>query len=452
MVKVDSMSLFFPHQGWGLVRPARVSLGASQVAFLDTLRLRGLDGSGDVSISGSLPGDTPGKLDATVRGLDLLSVFGVVYRDSTALDGIGSLDLHLAGTREAPTFNGNATVISPVSGDAHFPTVMATFDYANERLHSDVSLWRTGLKVLNGSATLPLDLALAARDVRKLPGELQIAAAADSVDMVILEALLPGVTKPSGAMRLDLKGSGTWTAPTLEGVLAIQNGAMSIPSLNVRYAPINALAHFVKDSLADRFDGGGQRRRLSYRSPAECGSPNSVASRRWTCNLDAHDFLAIDAPAFLTMRATGDVLQLTGPLTSRCSPAASVQVSRSVLYFADLVTKNVIDLEDPENAALIDTTALRRRGLGNEFSTKFLDSLRIRGPQLPPRQRGLAPVQRGQHPARRTRCRSTRRGRCTNLSGTLNAPRGTYTAADRADQPRLHRRSGDCHVLRNHRS
>ena len=48
-----------------------------------------------------------------------------------------------------------------------------------------------------------------------------------------------------------------------------------------------------------------------------------------------------------------------------------------MLYFADLVNKRIIDLEDPSIADLVDTTLIRRENLGAKFQNRFLDSLRI---------------------------------------------------------------------------
>lgn len=423
LIKLDSASLFFPHQDWALARPARISLGGNQLTFLDTLRLRSAFGGGSVIVSGSTPGDAAGHLDASVEGLDLLDVFGVLDRDSTALAGTGALELHLAGTRSAPTFDGTASLISPVMGDIHAPSLIAAFKYGQQQLHADVSLWRTGVKVLDGSATLPLDLALEPRDNRKLPGALQIRGRADSVDMVVLAALLPGITNPSGRLQLDLDGSGTWRSPILTGSVAFHDGAMSIPSLNVRYAPINGIAHFVKDSLqVDSLRIGSADGNLlvtgGIRFP-------ELAKPTLNLKLVSNDFLAINAPSFLTLRARGQV-QLTGPLLQPVLTGNDVQISRSVLYFADLITKNVIDLEDPENAALIDTTALHRRGLGNEFSNRFLDSLRIVNLQL---RIGtdvwLRSAQANIQLDGALRVDKTRK--VYSLSGDLNAARGTYT-------------------------
>lgn len=422
-VALDSLSLAFPHQRWRLATPTRVLLKHGQLSLSDTLRLMSTDGSGTVRISGSVPGDAPGALDANVTGLDLLDVFGVLQRDTTALDGWGSLDLHLAGTRDAPTIKGNVVVISPVYGDLHAPSLQATFDYAALRLRSNVSLWKTGQKVFDATVSLPLDLALAGRTTRKLDGPLQIAGTADSVDLVILAALIPSIEKPTGLFSLDVKGNGTWAAPGLVGQVSIYDGGMFLPSLNVRYSPINGIARFSGDSLAiDSLLIGSESGRLSVN-----GGIRFVRLAQPTLNLrmNAQDFLAIEAPNFLTLRATGNV-RLDGPVLQPVLTGDDVLLSRSVVYFGDLITKNVIDLEDPKNATLIDLTDLQRQQLRTEFSNRFLDSLRINavhvriGSEVWLRSAEANIQVQGELQVDKTR-------KVYALTGNLDTPRGTYT-------------------------
>lgn len=423
-LRLDSLSLGFPHQGWRLAAPVRVRIEAGQQALLDTFRLRSTDGSGEIVAIGTLPGDTPGTLDARVRGLELLDIFGVLERDTTSLDGLGALDLHLAGTRDHPTFTGSAMVTSPVIDGAYLPTVRATFDYAGTRLRSDISLWRTGRAVLSGNVSLPLDLALNPRLVRKIPGELQISAQADSVDMSILTAMIPTVRNPSGMLRLDLHGSGSWNAPQLTGSLAVHDGGMTVPSLGAqRYGPINGSARFVADSMViDSLEIGTAESGLRVKGSARF---EKLATPSLDLAIGATDFLAIDVPADMTLRATGN-MHLSGPLLQPVLTGDDVTLSRSVVYFTDILNKTVVDLEDPENAALIDTTALRRQGLGNQFSIRFLDSLTING--------------LGVHVGNDVWLRSTeaniqlegdlvvdKQRKVYGLTGLLSAPRGTYT-------------------------
>jgi autotransporter translocation and assembly factor TamB len=141
--------------------------------------------------------------------------------------------------------------------------------------------------------------------------------------------------------------------------------------------------------------------------------------------INARDFLAIDVASYLTLRATGDV-RLVGPLLQPTLTGDNVQLSRSVVYFGDLITKNVIDLEDPENAALIDLTTLQREQLRNEFSNRFLDSLRITdvhvhiGDDVWLRSAEANIQVQGDLQINKTR-------KVYALTGNLDTPRGTYT-------------------------
>jgi translocation and assembly module TamB len=50
---------------------------------------------------------------------------------------------------------------------------------------------------------------------------------------------------------------------------------------------------------------------------------------------------------------------------------------KGVLQFADLISKRVIDLDDPENAMFVDTTLIRKRKLGSDVRTRFVQALRV---------------------------------------------------------------------------
>ena len=70
------------------------------------------------------------------------------------------------------------------------------------------------------------------------------------------------------------------------------------------------------------------------------------------------------------------ISQLRGPVFG-ATLTGSLLANSGVLYFADLVNKRIIDLEDPSIADLVDTTLIRRENLGAKFQNRFLDSLRI---------------------------------------------------------------------------
>ena len=105
-------------------------------------------------------------------------------------------------------------------------------------------------------------------------------------------------------------------------------------------------------------------------------------------------------------------------------------VTNGVLYFADLVEKRIIDLDapDPSMAGLIDTSlaaVIQRQGLGPSFHSVFLDSLRIQDLQL---SMGSSVWLRSNEANIQLsgRLNVNKVNRNWLLTGTLQAPRGTY--------------------------
>ncbi|MFI5210914.1 MAG: translocation/assembly module TamB domain-containing protein, partial [Gemmatimonadales bacterium] len=167
---------------------------------------------------------------------------------------------------------------------------------------------------------------------------------------------------------------GTWAAPLLSGYLAVANAAMTIPALGVRYTGINGAATFRGDSvILDSL------RLVSGKGTLAVGGGFELRHLRHPIldvTLSASRFLAMDVRSLATLVASGE-LRLQGPVRA---PLLTGQVTadEGSYHFADLVTKRVVDLENPGDTTLIDLEQLRRQKLGASFVTRFLDSLAIR--------------------------------------------------------------------------
>ena len=114
-----------------------------------------------------------------------------------------------------------------------------------------------------------------------------------------------------------------------------------------------------------------------------------------------------------------------------------------VLYFADLVNKRIIDLEDPTIADLVDTTLIRRENLGAKFQNRFLDSLRIEDLRV---EHGLATSGSARAEANiqlEGRVRLSKTGRTYSPIGHAERAAGQLHPQDRAGDPRLHGRRAD---------
>lgn len=420
---LDSLALALPHQHWTLAAPVRARSSARGIVLEDTARLVTPDGSGTIELHGSVPGRAAGELEASVVGLDLTDVYALLQRDTSAVSGLVSADVRLGGTRTAPLLRGNAMLTGPVFRDVTPPLARAVFDYREQLLRSNVTFWKTGAPVLEVDVALPFDLALASRAERRLPGPIEIRALADSADLSLLQALTTNLTQTRGALDLDLAIGGTWAAPRLDGTLDVIEGRMTLPSLNVRYGPIFGHARFTGDSMVvDSLllsSGEGDMH--------VDGSVRFVDLAEPVLDLTfaSEGFLAMNVPEFLVLRPTGTA-RLTGPLLQPVLRGNTIRLDNSTLYFTDLITKNVINLEDPAYANLVDLEELRRQRLGAAFQNRFLDSLRIDNLRF---QLGTnvrlysedADIQmEGAVTVQKT-------GRQYLLNGDLSTPRGTYT-------------------------
>lgn len=422
-VGIDSLRLGLPHQTWTLATPVQATVTDDAIRLADTMRVNTIDGSGTIELSGSVPGRGDGELGVSAIGINLADLYALAQRDTTAVQGVASIDARLSGSRSAPRLRGNAMVTGPIFRDVQPPLARAVFDYRDELLRSNITFWKTGSPVLEVDASLPFDLALASRDTRRLPGPIEIHAYADSADLSILQALTPALQDTRGAVSLDLQVGGTWDAPALAGDLEIIEGRMTLPSLGVRYGPIFGRARFVGDSMViDSLllsSGEGNLNVGGHIRFADLSDP------RLDLTFNSRGFLAMDVPDFLVLRPTG-VVQLTGPLTHPALSGNTIRLDNSTLYFTDLISKDVIKLEDPAYANLIDLEELQQQRLGIAFQNRFLDSLRIENIrfQLGTNVRLLsedADIQmEGAVTVRKT-------GSQYLVNGDLSTPRGRYT-------------------------
>ncbi|MGE3617794.1 MAG: translocation/assembly module TamB domain-containing protein [Gemmatimonadales bacterium] len=422
---VDSLTVDLLGRSWQLQRPARFTIDT--VAAADTVAFATPDGSGLITLTGTLPGKREGNAEVHALGVSLSDFYALIQRDTTGVAGIVGLDARLGGTLERPTFRGSATITGPVVGDVKAPLVRSVFNYRDRQLQSNLSFWRTGRPVLEVDADLPLDLGLGQAGRRQLAGELVIRGRADSVDLGVIEALTPNLRGVVGNLAVDATVGGTWQTPRLGGFVAITDAAAYVPGLRVSYGPFNGRVRLAGDSVVAE----SVEIRSGLGSARVTGAVRLEQLTRPVLDLKASaaQFPLMDVPDYLTLRATGDV-SLTGPL-ERPVLAGEVRATQSVLYFADLLTKDIINLEDPINADLVDTTALRAQNLRSQFQSRFLDSLTIRDLQFRVAEDvWLRSTEANVQLEGRVVVNKERRrlGRSEfRVSGQLNTPRGTYT-------------------------
>src|SRR5216117_2673604 len=417
---VDSLAVLLPSGVWFLERPTALTFGDS-VLHVDSASLTNAAGAGRLTVSGDLPSQGPIDARVSLDGFPLTGIYALMQSDTLGVAGALTATMVANGTRAYPLYSGSFAFSNASFGSFRAPFMDGIIDYRNRRLNGEVHLWRSGQQVLNVIAHLPLDLALVPVAQRQLPDTLSVQARADSVDLGVLAAVTTTVQQVEGVFNADLGIGGTWEAPRMRGGLQIGHAAATIPALNVRYANMNGSLSLLGDTI--RVD--------SITATSEQGRAQLTGYMRLerltkpvlALNITTSNFKALDLRGYLTVTASGRVA-LSGPVFGATLTGRGT-VTSGVLHFADLVNNRVVNLDEPWVQDLIDTSLIRRQRLGPEFQSVFFDSLRISNLQLTMGQDAW--LRSSEANIQLTGSVQVNRVRNNYvLSGTLQAPRGTY--------------------------
>lgn len=417
----DTLSLDLLGRQWWLDRPFRAVLRDSLIT-MDTVQFVTRDGSGSVQLTGTVSRGAPSDMSINALGIQLREVYALTQRDTSGIQGSLLVDARVGGTAKAPEFRGTGTLTGAVFGDFQAPLVRSAFDFRSHLLRSNLTFWRTGVPVVVVDASLPLDLAFATVAKRQLPGPITIVAKGDSVDLAIVEAFTPNLRKVTGFLNMDVRVEGSWDAPRLAGQVQLLEGGADVPALGVRYGPATGVLKFSGDSIvAENLKVGGTTGELDVTGGLRM---EKLTTPVLAVALSAREFELMNVREYMKLQAWGDV-KIDGPLTHPMLSGAG-RLTNSVIYFADLVSKSIIDLEDPLNADLVDTLAVRQKGLGADFQSRFLDSLSIRNLDFIAGEGvWLRSTEANFQLEGRLRINKTRK--LYEIEGALSTPRGTYT-------------------------
>lgn len=378
-IAVDSLRFQLRQEIWQPIAPFILVQTDSGWGFPD-VRFATSSGSAQLRLDGTLPGPGEGELDISLSGIDLRDLSALLQRDTSGVRGSLVMDLRVGGTAADPRIRGSGNLTGPVFGDFRAPLTRMVLNYQRRRLDANLTLWRTGMSLMDIGATLPLDLSWSPdrEGPRQLPGQLAIRAQADSMNLAVVEAFTRNLRQVRGLLTADVVVQGTWDEPRLGGTVQVHEGTALVPNLGVRYGPLNGHITMSGDSLLiDTMEVRGREGRL-----VATGHMRLENLTRPVLGLDlrAYDFMALDVPDYLRLQGDGN-FQLRGPLFHATMTGAAT-LRNSVVYFADLISKSIVNLEDPLYADLVDTAAIRQRGLGAAFQSRFLDSLTIQNFQF----------------------------------------------------------------------
>jgi len=374
IVPLDLMGFQLESGQWFVDLPATIAFSDSGVDFADnSVSRRG--SAGRVTLDGRLPFDGPGSLAASIEALPAEDLWMLLQREYRDVSGELNGNFSLYGTAQAPNMTLYAGLRQGVFGDFQAPQMNGEFRYDNRRVDGEVTLRRTGEEILNVDVQLPIDLALTEVERRMLPGEIIIRGAADGVDLSFMDAVNPHIRETGGTLFADVGVTGTWENPELAGFLSIREGTVLYPALAVRHEQLHGSFSMMGDTIfidsLSMVSGEGIAEVSGFMRLEELTRPVLSVS------IDAQDFHGVSVRDFISVTASGSA-QLNGPFFGATLTGEGT-VTHGVLYFQDLVEKEIIDIEDTLLAmeGLVDPTLIRRQGLGVDFENRFLDSLRV---------------------------------------------------------------------------
>jgi len=369
--RLDAARVALRGRVWTLAGRPRLA-AAHDVLAIDTLEFRG-QGGGRVILGGRFPLAGRGDVQLSADSVPLADLYALAEADTAGVDGVLSGTVRLTGAAEDPVIHASARVVGGRFGDFRAPQLDVAADYAAKRLAFRAALHSEQEQVLTASGTLPLDLSLGAVARRQLPDSLLIRVRADSVDLRVLGALTAIVRDVRGQLTADVQVRGTWDKPALEGSARISGGAATVPALGARYTGVEA-----------RMTMGGDRLTVEEAhlkgGTGTLGVAGDIRFELLThpvldLTLTAHGFSAFTQRDFASLTASGE-LHLTGPAAG-ATLTGRVTVDAGFLAFADLVEKRIVNLDDPEFRAVVDSNLSRAADLGPSAKNLFLDSLRI---------------------------------------------------------------------------
>ena len=425
-VAVDSLGVLLLSGPWFADTAAVVTVDSTGIELVD-LTLRHAREAGSVAVEGRVALTGAGTLTGSVVALPLADAWLVFQQDYQQVGGELSGTFVMSGSVDAPIIDLSANLRNAVYGEFRAPFTNVIVGYRNQRLTGELELTRLAEPILHIEFSLPVDLALRGAEGRRVPGTIMIRALADSVDLALLERTTPVARNLGGTLDADFGITGTWEQPELTGQVALHDGAATLPALGVRYEALNGALALSADTISIQHlslvSGGGMVAMRGFVRLEELSRPIL------NVDISSREFEAIDVRDFLSLTATSE-LELRGPFYNAMLTGNGTATG-GVLYFEDLVRKDVVNLEayaqDPELGSFADTLALliSRHGLGAPFESRFIDSLGIDSLQVLMGSDFRLRSSEANIPLEGSVFVSKLRDRY-QLDGTLGASRGTY--------------------------
>lgn len=200
----------------------------------------------------------------------------------------------------------------------------------------------------------------------------------DGLSLALFELFGSGVSNIRGALTAKVDVAGTAAHPQLNGSIVVDNGAATVTSIGVRLDRIDANIALSGDTVF--------LRKLSATTARERQGTLDVTGNVALTKFDdpvfalkatAQNFRAVDKRGLASLDvSTTSPISLVGPY-SGARVTGAVRVDRGTVYIPELITKRLVDLNDPELVDVVDTTIASNRAILPTAPSEFTKNLRL---------------------------------------------------------------------------
>ncbi len=274
---------------------------------------------------------------------------------------------------------------------------------------------------------------VAIRNIAFLGDSIRGSLRTEGFSLALLELLGSGVSNVRGALTANISVAGTTTHPHLSGSVVVDSGAATVVPIGVRLDRLDANIALSGDTVFLRkLTATTTRERRGTLDVTGSVALTQYDNPVFALKATAQNFRAIDRRGLASLDvSTTTPISLNGPY-SGATVTGAVRVDRGTVYIPELITKRLVDLNDPELLDVVDTTVASNRAILPTAPSEFTKNLRLdnvsigigddvwlRSAEANIKLGGTLNVTLGRSPVTGERSQLA-------LDGQLNAVRGTY--------------------------
>lgn len=378
-VELDSLELRVGRQSWLLQDTVTGRVGADGLR-VDRLVLT-RSGGGRILLDGQLPwreqlaGEAiraQADFTAEADGFRITEFLRLAQADTT-LGGVAAGRVRVTGTAGSPVIDGRLVVDSFRFHAARLDSLATDLSYRDRTVDGQVHGWHSDTRILDGEATVPVDLALGTVETRRLDRPLSAQLRSSDVPAALALALVTGFRDVEGRVNGTLELHGTTLEPTLGGSISLEEGAATFDPLGVRYRRIQARFDVVEPtvvSVGGRLEtesgGADVDGRITFDPVSDPTFALAVTARRLQA-ARRRDFRSL---------ASGDV-RLSGHYT-RPVVTGNLQLSQGELNIDEIQRRSqIVQLESPFLMEVIDTSQVSVGQVLPTTTSPFLQNIQV---------------------------------------------------------------------------